>query len=336
MIDKLDVRIPKDAFMTPEFRQTYLETKENPKYWHRAEHYSSVADLRPFGYEAILHVGLRHRRSGPKGGCHKLELIDAGQRTAKELLAEIERIFETPIRYRKSTDSEMQPKGTEQLQLMRIDLAADVDAVPVNWFRAHMRVAWKRRLAEIGQYMVITQGEGETLYYGKRPNCLRVYNKTAELRVQHKRLTRSVSPDAEIPDFEQLYGTSADHVLTRVERQIGGGKLPERISTLSQLKNLPEFDPFSRVEILSSPLQPVAAITTDCELALAGERFRQMVAERGLQRAQQEIRLRFPHNPSRTLKRLAPFAVSLDNETGITKEKLLELYRESVTAQLVA
>jgi hypothetical protein len=55
-----------------------------------------------------------------------------------------------------------------------------------------------------------------------------------------------------------------------------------------------------------------------------------------LQRAQQEIRLRFPHNPSRTLKRLAPFAFLLDNEKGISKENLLELYRASVTAQLVA
>ena len=76
MIDKLDVRIPKDAFMTPEFRKTYLETKEDPRYWSRSEHYNHVADLRALGYEAVLHVGLLHRKSGPRGGGHKLELID--------------------------------------------------------------------------------------------------------------------------------------------------------------------------------------------------------------------------------------------------------------------
>lgn len=129
MVDKLDVRIPADARFTPEFAQWYADTRGDPKYWHSSEHYGSTADLRPIGHEMILHLGLRHQKLGEKGHCHKLELINTGMSTYSEWRAEIERVFEIPIAYRKSSTSRLQPKGVQQLEVMRIDLAADVPTI---------------------------------------------------------------------------------------------------------------------------------------------------------------------------------------------------------------
>ena len=219
---------------------------------------------------------------------------------------------------------------------MRVDLAADVPDVSVDWFREHMRVCWKRRRAEIGEYMVVSQCEGETLYFGKRPNCFRVYNKTAERKEQHKRLARRTSPDADDVTFEEVCHTSPDAILTRVERQIAGGRVPASISTIAQLKNLPDFDPFAPVEILAEEPLPSANVATNCILTLAGREVQRLVHSQGLHRARQLIRYMDRANASRNLKRLEPFFVVGDSRPGVSKEQLLSLYRESVTRQLVA
>jgi hypothetical protein len=336
MVDKLDVRIPADAQLTPEFGKVYADTRGDPKYWHSSPYYGSTADLRPFGHEMILHMGLHHQKQGEKGHSHKVELIDTGMSTYSEWLAEIERVFEIPIAYRKSSTSRLQPQGVQQLEVMRIDLAADVPDIPVDWFRTHMRVLWKRRRAEIGEYMILSQGEGETLYFGKRPNCFRVYNKIAERKEQHKRLTRRTSPDAEILTFEEACHTSPDAILTRVERQIAGGKVPANIRTLSQLVNLPHFDPFVPVEILPRASLPSEQITTNCILTLAGKEVQRLVNEHGLHRARQLIRYMDPANASRNLKRLELFFEVKSPQTGVSREQLLAFYRKSVKAQLVA
>ena len=335
MVDKLDVRIPADAQLSTEFGKVYADTRGDPKYWHCSEHYMSVGDLRPFGIEAILHLGLRHRRPSAKGHSHKLELLDTGVSKYKDWLSVIEGVFDVPVARKKSSTSQLTPGGIPQLGVMRVDLAADVTDVSVSWFRNHMRVLWKRRLAEIGRYMVVSQGEGETLYFGKKPNCFRVYNKAAELREQHKKCLRQCSCDSEPPSFEQLFGVASDARITRVERQFGGGRLPASPMTLAQLRRLPEYDPFSNVEILPAEWTPVEKLTSNC-VDLAGERVRQLVQEQGIQRTRQLIQLRDPQNASRTLTRLDPFFQTEDEGPGITRERLVELYRNGVSKQLVA
>jgi len=334
MVDKLDVRIPADAQLSTEFRKVYADTRGDAKYWRSSERYTSVGDLRPFGIEAILHLGLRHRRPSAKGHSHKLELLDTGVSKYNDWLSVIEGIFDVPVARKKSSTSQLTPGGIPRLEVMRVDLAADVGGVTVEWFRAHMRVLWKRRRAELGEY--ISQGEGETLYFGKRPNCCRVYNKTAERHEEYKRLARNVSPDVAMPSFEEIYRVSPDATITRVERQLAGGRLPEQVKTLAQLRSLSEFDPFSSVEILPADWLPTEKKTSNCILSLAGERVLQLVQEQGLQRTRQLIRLRDPQNASRTLERLAPFLQIQDERQGVTRERLLELYRDTVSKQLVA
>ena len=87
-------------------------------------HYLAVGDLRPFGYEAILHAHCRHG-----DGNFKLELIDTGKSSLASLVHEIERVFEVDGR---------------QMEISRLDLAADIPDVPVPWFIDHVRAKRKR------------------------------------------------------------------------------------------------------------------------------------------------------------------------------------------------
>ena len=41
-----------------------------------------------------------------------------------------------------------------RLEISRIDLAADVSSVPVDWFLEHLRAKWKRFTADIGKVTI--------------------------------------------------------------------------------------------------------------------------------------------------------------------------------------
>jgi hypothetical protein len=317
MIDKLEVRVPAQAQYSRDFGAFYSAihcSDKNP--FRPSSHYLRVGDLRAFGYGVVLHAHCVHG-----SGNHKLELIDTGQATLAEMSREIERVFDVDSR---------------RLEITRIDLAADVLGVPVPWFLAHLRAKWKRFVADIGEVEYARMGKlaVETLYLGKRPNCYRIYNKIAELHYQHARLK---VPDGQPkPSFEALYGLpETGLILTRVERQIGGGRLPAEIGTVGQLRRLPDFNPFDKLEILAG----VAGTPNieDCGLTtyLEGLGLRQMVIENGgIHRTRALLNKYSPGNGARLLRKLAPFLG--DSDHAVTVEGIREVYRESVTSQLAA
>src|ERR1700730_10546918 len=105
---------------------------------------------------------------------------------------------------------------------------------------------YKRFAAEIGkqEYMRMGMKTAETLYFGKRPNCVRIYNKITEFQHQYRQLQRRSSDAAEIPPFEEIYGYPERGVtLTRVERQIGS-RMPKTVQTFGDFRSLPDFNPF--------------------------------------------------------------------------------------------
>src|SRR5215472_13088683 len=107
-----------------------------------------------------------------------------------------------------------------------------------------MRAHYKRWVADIGQtdskkleYARMGQKYVQTYYLGKRPNCFRVYDKLAEYHCQYARFMRKLSDAAEPPSFEELYGYPANGItLSRVERQIGGGRVPAELQTFGCLR----------------------------------------------------------------------------------------------------
>jgi hypothetical protein len=252
MIDKLEVRVPRATQFRRQFGELYSELCSLPKspFAKRGRDYQKSGDLRAYGYDLILHVHCIHGKNGD----HKVELIDTGKRAFSCCLAEIERVFDIdPL----------------QCGVMRVDCAADVPYVSVDWFHQHVRVRWKQFANEIGklvleqpnateplQYSQMGKREIQTLYFGKRPNCLRIYDKIAEWQAEYRNargqdtwlllkrmqkagaspeevtsrlLSEGLNPDAEdcFPTFKETYGVPpTGYTLTRVERQIAGGQVP--------------------------------------------------------------------------------------------------------------
>jgi hypothetical protein len=121
-------------------------------------------------------LGCRHGEPN-----HKVELLDSGKRSFDFLLSEIERIFDV---------------YPSECGVMRVDCAADVPGIGVLWFHQRARVRWKQFANEIGEltlerenassslYSQMGKREIQTLYFGKRPNCYRIYDKPAEWRAE--------------------------------------------------------------------------------------------------------------------------------------------------------
>jgi len=235
MIDKLDVRIPCDTPFHPDFGKLYADLRYEPEKdpFHETRHYLRVADLRPYGYDVALHLGCKHG----KHANHKLELFDTGVMPYSRIINEIERVFEMDAR---------------KAEVMRIDLATDVEEIPVRWFQPRVKATHKQCIANFGSAQLVEMGKGgiQTLYFGKRPNLFRIYDKHAEYKHQYAQILRKLGKDSEAPKFEDLFHVPENGtVITRVERQIGG-RIPPELATVGDLVNLPNYRPFEPLKIV--------------------------------------------------------------------------------------
>lgn len=318
MIDKLDIRVPAPVPYTREFSAIYVDLRNDPKGpFHAAQHYEAVADLRNYGYEAILHTHCKHGR-----GDHKIELIDAGARPFDFLTHEIRQIFEA---------------NASGLELIRVDLATDVHGLPVPWFLSHARAKFKRfhSAGTSGfDYQQLGMKGIQTLYLGKRPNLFRIYDKVAEYRHQYQRLKRSSSPAVSVPTFESCFGISADATVSRVERQIGGGKIPESLRTVGELRrNACEFDPFSKLELTRAGTEPQPADFNRVNDYLAVMQARELLKHWGKHAFFQWLNEYTNRNARRWWNK---FGLYLTDSSGITSAELYERYRDSVSKQIAA
>ena len=298
MIDKVEVRVPSAAQFSSDFGALYSDQRGDSNVFRESPHYIRVGDLRRFGYPAILHV---HCRRDQKGN-HKLELVDTAEMSVCAMQKVILRIFD------------VEPS---HLGLMRIDLAADIPGVPVLWFRRNARVKWKQWMAEIGkvEYAEMGRRKVETLYFGKRPNCIRVYDKISELHHQYDQMVRRASDAAEIPTFEeQFHYPESGFVLTRVERQLAGGRVPERLDRISKLRTLPDFNPFDNIEFLGGDRNEPNHGGCSLHDSLTGRGLRALVDEMGIQRARAYLNTHSSGNAARYLRQYSAF---LPGESGI-------------------
>ena len=263
--------------------------------------YKAVADLRPFGFDAMLHIDQK------RYGTHKVEIFETG----KKSMAEIQHTLEGIV--------DCDPGGC---RLGRIDLAADVRDVSLSWFREHAYVQYKQFICAHAKVVDAEQTEMgkkiyQTLYFGKRPSCVRIYDKVAE-RVAHfelwkKREIRAAKkawlaecadrppvseeipplllPEfptvqkflaTELPQIKQdcslplvsqpdfLPGTSPlvqnllhFPIVTRVENQFGG-RVPENLQTMGEMrKNVLDFNPFARMKLVRGSVIPPGCFDRD-------------------------------------------------------------------------
>jgi hypothetical protein len=138
------------------------------------KYYKFRGDLRPFGTDAFLHLQCRRGH-----GDHKLELLNTGEKGFSYIVAQVEGVVKAnPLAH----------------QVMRLDPAVDVP-VPVAFFQKFARWQYKRWQADLGVIPVLElarmgMGSFETIYFGRRPSCVRIYNKTAEYRRQYFQLMK--------------------------------------------------------------------------------------------------------------------------------------------------
>jgi hypothetical protein len=199
--------------------------------FHPSKYYEYSGDLREYGFNVRLNLYCQM----DKAGNHKVELIDVAQMRRTQILQEIGQIFDI---------------NALSLPVMRVDFAVDVPDLPLQWFRETVRVEHKRfRAAVTGQPFYSEMGKGsiQTLYFGKRPNLIRIYDKQAEYQDQYRTLIRKLGKDV---------ASNRDSVLTRVERQMGG-RIPPEVATLRQVIGSGfRFKPFSRLKIIDHPATP--------------------------------------------------------------------------------
>lgn len=350
MIDKVEAKITSRAELRDGFGDIYSQVSGDPRYARESKDFLRVIDLRPLDYgDIIFHSTCKHG----KDGHHKIELVNTGDKSGEQMLDEMARVVKYPSR----------------LQVTRVDLTADVRGVPVLWFQQRMRAKYKQFASELGEFIVepveyaqMGKRGVETLYYGKRPNCLRVYDKVAERFDHFRKHTRGMD---EAPDFEESYGYGLSELLTRVERQIGGGRVPAQLSTMAKLlAAAPEFNPFDKVEFLQADGRLLTDLVGPDWRAyrrftdwLAGVGLRALVEQVGMQQAYRTAGDRSKGNAKRMFKKYRAFMPSssemaqsvpaelrafLRDDAGedlrlkISPEYLYDVYRASTYRQVAA
>jgi len=335
MIDKVELRVPGFTAYSPQFSKLYQEIRNDPNGPFRpTAHYLASADLRSYGYPAVLHTHNIH----DKQGNHKLELIETGRLKYTQMRQEIQRIF----------DTESGP-----LELMRVDLAADVPGVPVSWFKQNVLGQYKRWTADIGTLdtsdaQVSSMGKTgvETFYLGKRPNVIRMYNKIAERWQEYSRRKKRALFEAKkqarggplnfsFPAFEALFGYPEEGlILTRVERQIAAGRVPKVLATFGHLGRAADLDPFERLVFLNGGKPEPNPDHYDFATFAQGMYIRQLIQDEGIHRAKQFLNRHSMRNANRMLRRFRDFIP--DDAGRVTQKMLVNKYRDSVSKQLAA
>jgi hypothetical protein len=320
--DKLDLRVLRHTPFTPSFKRLYSELralKNGP--FHPSKYYEYSGDLREYGFNVRLNLYCQM----DKAGNHKVELIDVAQMRRTQILQEIGQLFDI---------------NALSLPVMRVDFAVDVPDLPLQWFRDTVRVEHKRfRAAVTGQPFYSEMGKGciQTLYFGKRPNLIRIYDKQAEYQDQYRTLVRKLGKDVEPPSFESVFGLSnRDSVLTRVERQMGG-RIPPEVATLRQvIESGFAFKPFSRLKIIDHPPTPELDSHVSFETRCTGLYLQSIAQSDGMQAANSFISKYSNGNASWVRKKYEFFLASASRTTGITEAELQRRFEESLARQMAA
>jgi len=367
MIDKIEVMVRPETPFRGELKELHSISPFDPCVQHvrPSKFYHLVADLRPRGFDALLHVGLKLGGKKYHGG-HKIELLETGKKSMSEIDGMVEAI------------ADCNPRGC---RVGRIDLAADIDDVSLSWFREHAYVEYKQFVcahAKVQEFEYSEMGKKvyQTLYFGKRPACVRIYDKIAE-RTAHYELWKrreirtAVKDGYEPPEFptvqewlsvempqtrarfqqlDLIPGTSPAEqtalrfpVITRVENQLGG-RVPEALGTISGVqKNVRDFNPFSRLKIVSGRTVPPGLYDRDVDgsyrFSVPQWCFYMYVREHWNTEGASQMRqmLNRDRNGKLYLKRMREFLpVSENPDEGIAELELYERYRDSVSRQLAA
>lgn len=337
MLDKLDVEVPTAlAKWNPEFKR-HWDNPQNDRLFKKHEGsglYLVTADLRDAGIPIRLSLGHKHHdKLGPK-----VEIIGVGEMGYSDWVGRIEEVFDVD--------------GNEA-ELLRVDLTADIPGVTVSEIGRTMYCKFKATTQqEYGQgddqgessiHLSTTHNRfaAQTLYYGRKPRQVRIYDKTRHraeviLREVHRKQRRA---GEELCSFEQYFGYDQSETITRVERQMGARESSEAwgISKVGEIHKLEKCDPFARLKFIDEVKRgdTLAKITGPRRVAI--DYLREMVEREGVDRMRAYLRSRYRSDQSRAYRKFMQ-----ENEhlilagTAVSRAKLTSEYRDSLRKQLAA
>jgi hypothetical protein len=129
---------------------------------------------------------------------------------------------------------------------------------------------------------------------------------------------------------------SESATITRVERQFGGGRIPREIDCFGKLVHLPDYDPFTNIEIMNGRAANVPTIKEiGFDTWMTGTFLRERQDEMGLQQFRRWLNVHSQGNGARYRKKYSAF-LEPDLDRRLTSEALFEVYRNSVVNQLAA
>jgi hypothetical protein len=246
-----------------------------------------------------------------------------------------------------------------------VDVAADIEGVPVPWFREHALVNRKQFSSRIEkshelevEFVGMGAAEAQTLYAGKRPNLIRIYNKLAEWRLSFKKLERDCKRfnagmsrlemsqeqmhfGARVPPtFEEFcradgYEYKEGKPLTRIERQIGGGRIPIELTTFGDPRHAHDLPVFKYLRLVGMELiqqiePPPEGIPIHKFLAAIG--FQEIQKQLGSAQRANSYVLKYGNRNGKTiLESLAECAPT--TRQPLTVEEIQESYRKSTSIQ---
>jgi hypothetical protein len=259
-----------------------------------SEYYKERIDLRQCDLNAVLHRSCRFN------GSNKVAVLQTAEMSFSQMVDLIQRIFDC---------------DSLTLRVARLDCAVDV-AIPLHWFRNHMCVPGKRRIKVMGVEKEAPGGGAGTTYFGRGADLIRLYDKEAELR----------NKSHQAADTESL-------ALTRIERQLRSGRIPQELATLRDLmNNAADFNPFASVVLLLGGKPQPNVRAYPLRRYLEGFGLRQLVLDCGLQQVWNILSTCSRGNARRKLRQLGDF-VPADPEDFQVPD-LFSMYQRSLYWQL--
>ena len=150
-------------------------------------------------------------------------------------------------------------------------------------------------------------------------------------------MTRQENREADPLEFEKEFGIKATDILTRVERQCGGDRIPPELATFGHLMRAPDFNPFDRrLEIIRSGRKSLPK-PEECEGLeyFTGMGMHTEAKRIGMQEFRKLLNKQTTGNAARTMQRYERFFPD-GFATPITVQEIYEAYRASALKQLAA
>jgi hypothetical protein len=302
MIDRLELRVPQDV---PKRMENWA--KSPVRLAKLGSPYASTLDA-DSALALRVHYNLRVPVAKDKRHL-KVDFTDTRLLSAEDFLLRLLFLFK------------IQRDEALSLRIARVDFAADIDGVPVSWFKQNCRVKRKRNPRSYEDCKTDTwKGSVTSVEFGKRPDLYRIYDRVAEKRARGEEVL-----------YNGMFLGAPPPTVTRVERQCSGRAIPREVETLGALfEHGADLNPFPNLVCRKSDVDSVSTEDWNPQKWLMSLGLASAVNELG--EATVRARLNRAGNANRVFERYSDLLGA--GSPGATEERLRDIYRVGTIKQL--